>query len=72
MSVCGFKPNSCFGAIEGAPKPLNRQNADRLETAISDVLEKGLRTADIAGGATTILSTSQMGDAILAQLQATV
>lgn len=44
--------------------------ADRLEKAISDVLEKGLRTADIASGATTILSTSQMGDAILAELQA--
>jgi 3-isopropylmalate dehydrogenase len=46
--------------------------ADRLEKAISDVLEKGLRTADIAGGATTVLSTSQMGDAILAELRATV
>ncbi|HEY4848700.1 MAG TPA: 3-isopropylmalate dehydrogenase, partial [Methylocella sp.] len=46
--------------------------ADRLDKAISDVLEKGLRTADIAGGATKILSTSQMGDAILAELQATV
>src|SRR4030081_1459121 len=46
--------------------------ADRLEKAISDVLEKGLRTADIAGGAAKILSTSQMGDAILAELQATV
>jgi 3-isopropylmalate dehydrogenase len=46
--------------------------ADRLENAISNVLEKGLRTADIAAGATKILSTSQMGDAILAELQATV
>jgi 3-isopropylmalate dehydrogenase len=46
--------------------------ADRIEKAISDVLGKGLRTADIAGGATTILSTSQMGDAILAEMQATV
>ncbi len=44
--------------------------ADRLEKAISRVLEKGLRTADIAGGAAKILSTSQMGDAILAELQA--
>lgn len=43
--------------------------ADRLEAAISHVLAKGLRTADIAGGAATI-STSQMGDAILAKLQA--
>ena len=46
--------------------------ADRLEKAISNVLEKGLRTADIAGGATKILSTSEMGDAIIADLQATV
>jgi 3-isopropylmalate dehydrogenase len=44
--------------------------ADLIEKAISAVLEKGLRTADIAGGATKVLSTSQMGDAILAELQA--
>src|SRR5205807_2454754 len=46
--------------------------ADRLEKAISNVLEKGLRTADIAGGTAKVLSTSQMGDAILTELQATV
>jgi 3-isopropylmalate dehydrogenase len=46
--------------------------ADRIEKSISDVLEKGLRTADIAGGAAKVLSTSQMGDAILAELQAVV
>jgi 3-isopropylmalate dehydrogenase len=44
--------------------------ADRIEKAISDVLGQGLRTADIAGGAKETLSTSQMGDAILATLQA--
>src|SRR5450631_2306668 len=44
--------------------------ADSIEKAISDVLAKGLRTADIAGDAKTILSTSQMGDAILAELKA--
>jgi 3-isopropylmalate dehydrogenase len=43
--------------------------ADRLETAISSVLAKGLRTADIAAAGAAI-STSQMGDAILAALQA--
>jgi 3-isopropylmalate dehydrogenase len=43
--------------------------AERVEAAISRVLAKGLRTADIAGGAAAI-STSQMGDAILAKLQA--
>ncbi|MCI0598820.1 MAG: 3-isopropylmalate dehydrogenase [Beijerinckiaceae bacterium] len=44
--------------------------ADKVETAISGVLAKGLRTADIAGGAKETLSTSQMGDAILGALQA--
>ena len=44
--------------------------ADRLEAAISTVLAKGLRTADIAGGAAPALSTSEMGDAILASLAA--
>jgi 3-isopropylmalate dehydrogenase len=43
--------------------------ADRVEAAISSVLAKGLRTADIAGGGAAI-STSQMGAAILAALQA--
>jgi 3-isopropylmalate dehydrogenase len=43
--------------------------ADRIENAISDVLAKGLRTADIAGGAKETVSTAQMGDAILAGLQ---
>jgi 3-isopropylmalate dehydrogenase len=43
--------------------------ADRIEKAISDVLGQGLRTADIAGGVKETLSTSQMGDAILATLQ---
>ena len=46
--------------------------ADRVEKAISDVLAKGLRTADIAGGAATTLSTAKMGAAILAELQATM
>jgi 3-isopropylmalate dehydrogenase len=44
--------------------------ADRLEAAISSVLAKGLRTADIAGSAAPALSTSEMGDAILGALQA--
>jgi len=44
--------------------------ADRIEKAISDVLGQGLRTADIAGGVKETLSTAQMGDAILATLQA--
>jgi 3-isopropylmalate dehydrogenase len=43
--------------------------ADRIEKAIADVLDAGLRTADIKGNATSTLSTPQMGDAILAQLE---
>ena len=46
--------------------------ADEVDTAISGVLAKGLRTADIAGGANETLSTSQMGDAILAELMAAI
>jgi 3-isopropylmalate dehydrogenase len=44
--------------------------ADQLEKAISNVLAKGLRTADIAGEGKKSISTSEMGDAILGQLQA--
>jgi len=43
--------------------------ADRLERAISTVLDKGLRTADIKGDATATISTAAMGDAIVAALQ---
>jgi 3-isopropylmalate dehydrogenase len=43
--------------------------ADRIEKAIADVLAKGLRTADIKGDAAETVSTSQMGDAILSELQ---
>jgi 3-isopropylmalate dehydrogenase len=43
--------------------------ADRIEKAIADVLESGLRTADVKGDAKETVSTSQMGDAILAQLR---
>ncbi len=45
--------------------------ADRLEAAIEQVLADGLRTADLIGEAgTETVSTSQMGDAILAALDA--
>jgi 3-isopropylmalate dehydrogenase len=44
--------------------------ADRLEAAIAAVLEKGLRSADIKGEADACASTTEMGDAILAELQA--
>lgn len=49
-----------FGLIEWA---------DKLDRAIAAVLAKGLRTKDIAQGAAHI-STTQMGEAILKELQA--
>jgi len=43
--------------------------ADMIEKAIAAVLDQGLRTADIKGSATSTVSTTQMGDAILAELK---
>jgi 3-isopropylmalate dehydrogenase len=43
--------------------------ADRIEKAIADVLASGLRTADIKGESASSISTSAMGDAIVAALQ---
>lgn len=42
--------------------------ADKVETAVKSVLEAGLRTADIAKPGEKVLSTSQMGDAVVAAL----
>ncbi len=44
--------------------------ADRIEAAVGKVLEQGLRTADIASEGTTRVGTRQMGDAVVAALQA--
>jgi 3-isopropylmalate dehydrogenase len=46
--------------------------ADKLEGAIAAVLGKGLRTADIKGNAPTSISTTEMGDAILNELKASL
>jgi 3-isopropylmalate dehydrogenase len=43
--------------------------ADAVEKAISATLDAGLRTADIKGSATTHISTSEMGDAIVAEMK---
>ncbi|WP_245304240.1 isocitrate/isopropylmalate family dehydrogenase, partial [Hoeflea olei] len=40
--------------------------ADRLEAAISSVLDRGLRTGDIMSEGCTKVTTAEMGDAILA------
>jgi len=42
--------------------------ADRIETAVGNVLDQGLRTADIAGAAQSA-STSEMGDAVVTSLR---
>src|SRR6266545_4445486 len=43
--------------------------ADKLDAAIAAVLARGLRTADIKAEGTTAVSTTQMGEAILKELQ---
>src|SRR5271167_1676152 len=42
--------------------------ADRLDTAIAGVLAAGYRTADIRGDGDRLVSTGEMGDAIIAEL----
>jgi len=44
--------------------------ADRIEKAVSDVLDQGLRTADIFSEGMQQVSTTEMGDAVIAALSA--
>jgi 3-isopropylmalate dehydrogenase len=44
--------------------------AEMIEKAIASTLDKGLRTADIKSEGMSVVSTAQMGDAILAELEA--
>jgi 3-isopropylmalate dehydrogenase len=44
------------------------KEADLIDKAIAATLEKGLRTADIKSEGTTLVGTSQMGDAIIAEM----
>nr|WP_153767593.1 3-isopropylmalate dehydrogenase [Endozoicomonas sp. OPT23] len=44
--------------------------ADAIEKAVSDVLDQGLRTGDIASEGCTLVNTSDMGDAVVRSLQA--
>jgi 3-isopropylmalate dehydrogenase len=47
--------------------------ADRVEKAVETVLANGLRTADLMGPAGgTPISTAQMGDAVVAALEASL
>ena len=45
------------------------QAADKIDAAVKTVLAQGLRTADIHSGSTTLVSTMQMGDAVVAALR---
>lgn len=47
-----------------------KEAADAIEAAVSDVLDQGLRTADIASQGSKTVSTIEMGDAVLAALKA--
>jgi 3-isopropylmalate dehydrogenase len=44
------------------------KEADKIEAAIAAALDKGLRTADIASPGMKTIGTSQMGDAVIAEL----
>lgn len=45
------------------------EEADRLEKAIANVLDSGIRTTDIASEGITPVGTIEMGDAVLAEFQ---
>jgi len=45
------------------------KQADMIDKAIAATLDKGLRTADIKSEGTKVVSTSEMGSAILAELE---
>jgi 3-isopropylmalate dehydrogenase len=42
--------------------------AQRIETAVTRVLEQGLRTRDIQSPGTRLVGTREMGDAVIAAL----
>ena len=44
------------------------KSADRIERAVAAVLDKGLRTVDVMNEGCTQVSTSEMGDAVVAEL----
>jgi 3-isopropylmalate dehydrogenase len=45
------------------------KEADRIEQAIAATLAKGLRTADIKSDGAKIVTTTQMGDAIIGEME---
>ncbi len=47
-----------------------QEQAQRIEDAVGNVLDEGLRTADIHSEGMKLVSTSEMGDAVIAALRA--
>jgi 3-isopropylmalate dehydrogenase len=45
------------------------KEADLIDQAIAGALAKGLRTADIKSAGSTAVSTRQMGDAVIAEME---
>src|SRR5712672_863026 len=45
------------------------READMIDKAIAATLDKGLRTADIKSAGTKVVTTAEMGDAILAEME---
>ena len=45
-----------------------QEDSQMIEQAVQNVLSKGLRTLDIKQGATKIVSTSAMGQAVIDEL----
>jgi 3-isopropylmalate dehydrogenase len=43
------------------------EEADRLDAAIAAVLAQGLRTADIKSQGATVVSTAEMGEAVIGE-----
>jgi 3-isopropylmalate dehydrogenase len=46
------------------------KEADLIDQAIAAALGKGLRTADIKSEGSKVVTTAQMGDAIIAEMEA--
>jgi 3-isopropylmalate dehydrogenase len=47
-----------------------QKEADLIDSAVANVLARGLRTADIKSEGATIVGTAQMGEAIVKEIEA--
>jgi len=45
-----------------------QEDADMVERAVENVLDAGLRTGDIMQDGKTLVSTTEMGEAVVAEL----